>query len=113
MTDTPAHPSDLERYERHVPQLNLVALRIGAVVAMTGVPAFWILDFIAIPQHAHMLGALRAFLALLAGAALGLIRWRRPFAERHNVALTQALGLTISWSIELMTFLGAGYTSPY
>ncbi len=92
---------------------NASSLRVAALLGVSLVPLFWVLDWLVLPDHVVGLGVLR-----LASTAFGcfllVAHSRRPaWVRRHVDALTIAFAYMVGWSIALMCWLHEGYASPY
>lgn len=105
--------TDIALFQSRLARRNTDALRYGAAIGATFVPAFWLLDLVVVPNRVFELLFLRVLMGLFSVAVLVLIWKKRSFMEQRHTFFTQALSLLITWSIELMVFLHEGYSSPY
>src|SRR4051812_21704860 len=89
--------------DSYVRSRNYDALRITAILALTLVPLFWILDLIVLPDFRYQFLAIRLVIAFWS-AGLWFAVTRFAALERHVAWLSQLHAWLIVWSIELMTF---------
>ncbi len=92
---------------------NVGALRVAVFIGYTFVPAFWLLDFVVMPDHVVELGVLRAVLAACAIVVAVLIAVRRDLVTRHATVFSVGISLLIAWGIGATVFVHEGYDSPY
>ncbi|HEY0135567.1 MAG TPA: diguanylate cyclase [Nannocystis sp.] len=89
------------------------ALRLEAILGITFVPGFWILDWFVIP-HAVWISLTLRMLCLAYGVAILVLLAQRPrWVELHVHSLAVSFSLLVAWSIALMCFLHVGYESSY
>ena len=92
---------------------NAAALRIEALLGLTLVPAFWILDWYIMTPWVWVTLPLRLTCAAYAAVILGLSAWSRRWFVKRVVALGFSFSLLVVWSIAAMCFFSGGYESPY
>ena len=87
------------------------AAQVSCLLALPLVPAFSILDALAIPRWFYVFLLVRLSVVVLLAAILWLLQ--QPFAQRHGLALSVGVALTLGFMIDAMTLPSGGATSPY
>jgi diguanylate cyclase (GGDEF)-like protein len=100
-------------FEASLRDRNAAALHVEVALGSLLVPAFWGLDWLAIPQHVWLLLGFRLGCVAYSLAILTAGRVRPEWTTRHVGWLSFSYSLLVAWSIALMCFLHEGYESPY
>ena len=104
---------DSAEFRQSVLTRNAQSLRVQAVLATVLVPAFWLLDWVVVPDYVFELFFLRLSITLYALFAL-IAGFRRPqWTENRADQLTITLMWMAAFSIAVMCWLHDGYESPY
>jgi signal transduction histidine kinase len=107
----PATPELRAAYDRECAARWRQASRVSCLLAILLVPAFLLLDAIAVPAWLRVYFVVRmSAMAVLAG-----ILWllARPFGARHGLALSVGVALILGFMIDAMTIPTGGAASPY
>ncbi len=100
-------------FHRRLQEKNAASLSLGAWLATFFIPIFWALDWMVVPDHVWLTGALRALCTLACLAIVVAYRVHRKWVLRAVDWLAPALEVLIGVSIAAMTWLHEGYESPY
>ena len=104
---------DYEVLSGHLATENASSLNVLAVLVVSLVPIFWVLDWLIMPEHVWLMGALRLLLTLFATWIAIAYRRNRQYVIDNVRWLAPVFTYMLGGGIAIMGWVHNGYESEY